>query len=141
VLVYTSDPVENELEVTGPVTLILFASSDAPDTDFMAKLIDVHPDGYAQIVVEGVVRARYRDSSDSPKLMTDGEVYKFTIDMVATSHVFMPNHRLRLDITSSNFPRYDRNLNTGEAFGSVAVPRIAKQTVYHNEAHPSHILL
>ena len=141
VLVYTSAVVTDALEVTGPVVVTLYAASDAPDTDFTAKLVDVRPDGYAQNLADGIVRARYRSSRQTPTPLTPGEVSRFTIDLWATSHVFRPGHRLRVEISSSNFPRFDRNLNTGadQATGTRWQP--AHQTVFHDARYPSHILL
>ena len=141
VLVYTSDPLEQPLEVTGPVTVALWASSSAVDTDFTAKLIDVHPDGYARNLVDGILRARYRESASAPKLMEAGKPYLFTIDLWATSNVFLPGHRIRLEISSSNFPRFDRNLNTGEAFGEGTKGTTARQNVFHQTEMASHVLL
>jgi putative CocE/NonD family hydrolase len=141
VLVYTSAVVTDALEVTGPVVVTLYATSSAPDTDFTAKLVDVRPDGYAQNLADGIVRARYRKSRQTPTPLTPGEVSAFTIDLWATSHVFRPGHRLRVEISSSNFPRFDRNLNTGadQATGTHWQP--AHQTVFHDTRYPSHILL
>ena len=141
VLVYTSAVVTDALEVTGPVVVTLYAASDAPDTDFTAKLVDVRPDGYAQNLADGIVRARYRSSRQTPTSLIPGEVSRFTIDLWATSHVFRPGHRLRVEISSSNFPRFDRNLNTGadQATGTRWQP--AHQTVFHDARYPSHILL
>ena len=141
VLVYTSAVVTEALEVTGPVVVTLYAASDAPDTDFTAKLVDVRPDGYAQNLADGIVRARYRSSRQTPTSLIPGEVSRFTIDLWATSHVFRPGHRLRVEISSSNFPRFDRNLNTGadQATGTRWQP--AHQTVFHDARYPSHILL
>src|SRR5262249_11931579 len=113
VLVYSTAPTTEDLEVTGPISLELYAKSSAVDTDFTAKLVDVWPDGFAQNIAEGVIRARYRDSRETPSLMTPGQVYKFTIDLWATSNVFKKGHMVRLEVSSSNFPRFDRNLNTG----------------------------
>jgi putative CocE/NonD family hydrolase len=141
VLVYTSDFLDNEIEVTGPVKVVLFASSDAPDTDFVAKLVDVYPDGRAINVAEGVLRARYRDSLTHPEPLQPGKTYSLTIDLVATSNVFLPGHRIRVDVTSSHFPQFDRNPNTGDQFGITASVRVARQTVYHASGNPSHILL
>ena len=141
VLVYTSEALEEPLEVTGPVTVELWASSSAIDTDFTAKLVDVRPDGYAQNLVDGILRARYRNSSSKPELMEAGKPYKFTIDLWATSNVFLPGHRIRLEISSSNFPRFDRNLNTGEAFGEGTRTRPAQQTIFHDGTMATHVLL
>jgi len=141
VLVYTSEPLERPLEVTGPVTVALWASSSAIDTDFTAKLIDVHPDGYARNLLDAIIRARYRESSSAPKLMEAGKPYLFTIDLWATSNVFLPGHRIRLEISSSNFPRFDRNLNTGEAFGEGTKGITARQNVFHQADMASYVLL
>ncbi len=141
VLVYSSAVLDRELEVTGPVKVVLHASSDAPDTDFVAKLVDVYPDGRAFNVAEGIVRARYRESLSRPALLDPSRVYEFTIDLVGTSNVFLKGHRIRVDITSSHFPQFDRNPNTGEAFGLTAKVRVANQTAYHSSRYPSHILL
>jgi putative CocE/NonD family hydrolase len=113
VLCYTTSPLDRPLEVTGPISLVLHVSSSAPDTDFIAKLIDVDPDGRALFLTEGALRARYRNSVTRQELLTPGEIYQIELDMFATSNVFLPGHRLRLEITSSNFPRFDRNTNTG----------------------------
>ena len=142
VLVYTSAVVTDALEVTGPVMVTLYAASDAPDTDFTAKLVDVRPDGYAQNLADGIVRARYRElARRRPTPLTPGEVSRFTIDLWATSHVFLPGHRLRLEISSSNFPRFDRNLNTGDDQATGTRWQPAHQTVFHDARYPSHILL
>jgi putative CocE/NonD family hydrolase len=141
VLIYTSEPLEYPLEITGPVTVSLWASSSAVDTDFSAKLIDVRPDGYAQNLVDGILRARYRESASAPRLMEAGKPYQFTIDLWATSNVFLPGHRIRLEISSSNFPRFDRNLNTGEAFGEGTRGIAARQTVFHQRDMASCVLL
>jgi putative CocE/NonD family hydrolase len=141
VLVYTSEPLDAPLEVTGPIIVKLFAASNAVDTDFTAKLVDVRPDGYAQNIADGIIRARYRESTLRPMPLTPGTVYEFTIDLWATSHVFFAGHRLRIDIASSNFPRFDRNLNTGEdqATGTRRVK--AEQTIFHDAPRPSHVIL
>ena len=141
VLVYTSDPLEKPLEITGPVTVSLWASSSAVDTDFTAKLVDVHPDGYARNLLDGIIRARYRESEETPELMEPETPYRFSIDLWATSNVFLPGHRIRLEISSSNFPRFDRNLNSGEPFGEGARGLSARQTVYHSEDMASYVLL
>lgn len=141
VLVYTSEPLSKPLEVTGPVTLKLYAASTAKDTDFVAKLVDVHPDGSAYNVADGVIRARFREDAEHPTLITPGEVIEYTIDMWTTSNQFQPGHRIRVDLTSSDFPRYDRNPNTGHDFGVDAELEVAGQTVFHDSRYPSHILL
>ena len=141
VLVYTSTPFEEPLEITGPVTVSLWASSSAVDTDFTAKLVDVHPNGYAQNLLDGIIRARYRESASAPKLMEAKKPYLFTIDLWATSNVFLPGHCIRLEISSSNFPRFDRNLNTGERFGEGTKMIPAQQTIFHQDDMASHVLL
>ena len=141
VLVYTSDPLEEDLEITGPVEVKLFASTDARDTDFTAKLVDVGPDGYAVNVSDGIIRGRYRESREYQKLLEPGTVYEFTIEMGPTSNVFLKGHRIRVDIASSDFPRFDRNPNTGNKFGQDAELRVAHQTVLHDVEHASHIIL
>ena len=141
VLVYTSEVVTSALEVTGPVTVTLYAATSARDTDFTAKLVDVRPDGYAHNLADGIVRARYRESRERPTLLTPAEVYRFTIDLWATSHVFLPGHRVRVEISSSNFPRFDRNLNTGAEQATGRQWQTALQTVFHDSRYPSHIVL
>ncbi len=141
VLVYTSDFLEREIEVTGPLKVVLHAASDAVDTDFVAKLVDVYPDGRAVNVAEGILRARYRDSLSEPKLLEPGQVYAMAIDLIGASNAFLPGHRIRLDITSSHFPQFDRNPNTGAPFGTSADIKVAHQTVFHSAARPSHVLL
>ncbi len=141
VLVYTSDFLKEEIEVTGPVKVVLHAASDAPDTDFVAKLVDVYPDGRAFNVAEGILRARYRGSLSQPKLLEPGKIYEVTIDLVGTSNTFLKGHRIRVDITSSHFPQFDRNPNTGELFGASAKIKVAQQTIDHSSAHPSHVVL
>jgi uncharacterized protein len=141
VLVYSTPALAQDLEITGPIRLELFASSSAVDTDFTAKLVDVWPDGFAQNLTEGIVRARYRDSQEQPTLMNPGQTYKFTLDVWATSNVFRKGHRLRLEVSSSNFPRFDRNLNTGEDTPSGRKGVAATNTVYHDADHPSALIL
>ena len=141
VLVYTSAPMTAPLEVTGPVRLVLWAASSAPDTDFTAALSDVQPDGTARALTDGIVRARYRASRTTPTLLTPGQPTEFTIEVGATSNVFLPGHRLRLEVSSSNFPRWDRNPNTGAPFGTDAAVAVARQTVFHDLAHPSRLVL
>jgi putative CocE/NonD family hydrolase len=136
VLVYSTAPFTQDTEVTGPVTLDLYARSSAVDTDFTAKLVDVAPDGYAQNLTEGIVRARYRDSQEKPKFMNPGQVYKFHIDLWATSNVFRKGHILRLEISSSNFPRFDRNLNTGQEAWEGQRFVSAANTILHDAEHP-----
>ncbi|MDQ2684041.1 MAG: CocE/NonD family hydrolase, partial [Chloroflexota bacterium] len=141
VLVYTTEPLEEDLEVTGPVVMHLWASTDGPDTDFTAKLCDVFPDGRSWNLCDGIVRARYRNGRAPASLLEPGEVYKFEIDMWVTSNVFKAGHRIRIEISSSNFPRFDRNLNTGGPIGRETEARTAMQRVYHDPDRPSHVLL
>jgi putative CocE/NonD family hydrolase len=141
VLVYTSEILSSPVEVTGPVTMKLFAASSAPDTDFTAKLVDVYPDGSAYNVADGVVRARFRDSLSDPAPIEPGAIVEYSIDMWATSHEFLPGHRIRIDITSSDFPRYDRNPNTGHEWGADDRLEVARQTVFHDSRYPSHMIL
>ncbi len=140
-LTYTSEPLEQELEVTGPVTAVLYAMSSAPDTDWVVRLEDVHPDGYVRNLCDGILRARYRDSFERPELLAPGQVYRFDIDLWATSNAFLPGHRVRVAITSSCFPRFDRNLNTGGPIHREAAGQVAINTVLHDELRPSHIML
>ena len=141
VLVYTSEVLAEDLEVTGPLRVTLWAASSAVDTDFTAKLVDVYPDGYAQNLQDGMIRARYRDSASDPKLMTPGQPYRFEIDLWATSHVFLAGHRIRVEISSSCFPRFDRNPNTGTPVESESTLVPASQTILHDAEHTSHITL
>jgi putative CocE/NonD family hydrolase len=133
--------VQEDLEITGPLSVKLFAATTATDTDFTAKLVDVWPNGYAQNLQDGIIRARYRTSSTRPALITANEVYEYTIDLWATSHVIKPEHRIRVEISSSNFPHYDRNLNTGGPLFKEKDFKRATQTVFHDAARPSHIIL
>ncbi len=141
VLVYSSEPLGRDLEITGPIVVHLYAASSAVDTDFTAKLVDVRPDGYAHNLQDGIVRARYRTSRTEPSLMDPGRVYEFTIDLWATSHLVKAGHRLRVEISSSNFPRFDRNPNTGAPLGRDSRLDVANQTIYHRADYPSHIVL
>ena len=141
VLVYTTPVLERDLEVTGPITLSLYAATSAVDTDFTAKLVDVQPDGYARNLTDGILRGRYRESRAAAKLLTPGEVYAYSIDLWATSNVFKAGHRLRVEIASSNFPRFDRNPQTGQAAAEARQLEPALQRVFHDESRPSHIVL
>lgn len=141
VLVYSTPPLEKDLEVTGPIIVTLWAASTAVDTDFTAKLVDVCPCGGAVNLTDGIIRARYRESKACPKLIKAGREYKYTIDLCATSNVFKAGHRIRLEISSSNFPRFDRNPNTGNTFGEDTVLKPATQTVLHEGRYPSHVTL
>ncbi|GAC1702678.1 MAG: CocE/NonD family hydrolase [Candidatus Acidiferrum sp.] len=141
VLVYTAPTFSQDTEITGPVTLELFAQSSAVDTDFTAKLVDVAPDGAAYNLTEGIIRARYRNSQEKAELLNPGQPYKLAIDLWSTSNVFLKGHSLRLEVSSSNFPRFDRNLNTGEdpAFAQKFVS--ATNTILHDAEHPSALTL
>ena len=142
VLVYTSEPLAEDLVVIGPVTVRLWASSTARDTDFTAKLVDVHLDGIAHNVLDRIVRARYRNGAKSaPSLITPGETYEYTIPLGDTATVFRRGHRIRLEVSSSNFPHFDRNLNTGKPLGQDAEMLSATQTIFHDAAHPSYVEL
>jgi putative CocE/NonD family hydrolase len=143
VLVYTTAPLERDLEVTGSVRLVLHAASSAPDTDWTAKLVDVHPDGPALSVTDGILRARYRDGLDRERLLEPGRPERFVIEAGATSMVFRRGHRIRLEVSSSNFPRFDRNPNTGgdNARASASDLRPAHQRVFHDVARASHLEL
>jgi hypothetical protein len=141
VLVYTSEPLKNDLEVTGPIEAKLWASSSAVDTDFTTKLVDVYPNGKAYNLVEGIVRARHRQSVAKPKLIEPGKIYEYSIKLKPTSNVFKTGHRIRVQISSSNFPKWDRNLNTGHPIGQDAEIMVAMQTIYHDKQYPSHIVL
>ena len=141
VLVYSTDPLKQDLEVTGPVMLDLFASSSEGDTDFTAKLVDVWPNGYAQNLTEGILRARYRESTMSAKPIQPDTIYEDKIDLWSTSNVFLKGHRIRLEVSSSNFPRFDRNLNTGKSSATDSMFVKATNTVYHDSTHPSALIL
>lgn len=141
ILVYQSQPLTDRFEVTGNPTVELYAASSAPDTDYFARLIDVTPDGMARDVSLGMVRARYRNGLDQPALIKPGEVAKYTIKMDPTSNAFLPGHRIRLDITSSDFPNYDRNHNTAADQNDDAKLNSAKQTVHHGGIHATRIIL
>jgi len=141
VLIYSTPPLDQDIEVTGPVTLDLFAKSSAIDTDFTAKLVDVGPDGFARNLTEGILRARYRESTSSAKPIIPGKIYEYKIDLWSTSNVFLKGHKIRLEVASSNFPRFDRNLNTGKSAGDSRSEVTATNTIYHDREHPSALLL
>ena len=141
VLVYTSGELKKDLEVTGPIRVVLYAATSAPDTDFTAKLVDVFPDGTARNLTDGILRLRYRESLEKPVLAIPGRTYQVTIDAGVTSNVFLKGHRVRLEISSSNFPRFDRNPNTGRPIADETELRKAAQTIYHDRARPSCVLL
>lgn len=140
VLVYTSEPFKDGVEVSGPIVPTLFVSSDAKDTDVTVKILDVHPDGRAYNLDESIQRMRYREGYDKPPVwMEKGTVYGVTLQPLTTSNYFAPGHRLRIEVSSSNFPRFDRNLNTGgnNHDESTGVP--ARNTVHHSKQYPSHV--
>src|SRR5262245_14771972 len=141
VLVYSTPPLEEDVEVTGFVTAELYASTSAADTDFTAMIVDVDPSGYARYLGDGIIRARYRQSTTKAEPIEAGKSYKYTIDMWATSNVFKAGHRIRFYISSSNFPRFNRNLNTGEKTLGATRMEKARQTIYHDAEHPSAIIL
>jgi putative CocE/NonD family hydrolase len=141
VLVYATPPLESAVEVTGPIVVILWASSSARDTDFIAKLIDVWPDGFAQELCHGIVRARYRESYDRPSLIEPERVYEYTIRLNPTSNLFRSGHRIRLDISSSDFPNFDRNHNTGGDDYRETTLQTARQKIFHDAARPSRVVL
>lgn len=141
VLVFSTPPLEKDVEVTGYVTVELYAATTARDTDFTAMLVDVSPDGYARYLTDGIVRARYRTTTEKAEEVVPGKLYKYTIDLWATSNLFRAGHKIRLYVSSSNFPRFNRNLNTGEMnFGASRMLK-AQQTVYHEADHPSAVVL
>lgn len=140
-LVYTSDPLTGDLEIIGPLRVLLHAASDAPDTDFVARLVDVYPDGRALAIADGILRARYREGTSRPSYLVPGKTYALTIDLTGTAVLLPKGHRLRVHIASSAFPEFDRNPNTTEPFGTSAKIAIAHQTISHSRAYPSYIEL
>lgn len=141
VLVYTTAPLRSDLEVVGPVKLVLYVASSARDTDFTAKLVDVFPDGYARILTDGILRLRYRESLERTTTLQPGETYEVTIDAGVTGNVFRKDHRVRVEISSSNFPKFDRNPNTAGRIADETRLLRANQTVYHGREHPSRVEL
>jgi putative CocE/NonD family hydrolase len=141
VLVYTSKQLLVDMEVTGPVEVVLRASTNVPDTDFTAKLVDVFPAGETRNLTDGILRARYRDSLEKPRTMKPGEIYRLAIDAGVTSNVFLKGHRIRVEISSSNFPRFDRNLNTGKVVEDEVQLHTANQVIYHDRNNHSYIQL
>src|SRR5436305_13608170 len=131
------------MEVTGPVSVTLWAATNAVDTAWVAKLIDVYPDGRAINLTEGILRARFREGLERPSLLEREQVYQYRINLRATANVFLPGHRIRVDVSSSSFPHWDRNPNTGQALGEATVSDVeaATQAVFHDAARPSHIPL
>lgn len=141
VLVYSTPYLKKDLEVTGPVRVILFASSSALNTDFTAKLVDVYPDGRAIRICEGIIRTSHRNPEENPSNIEPGKIYKYDIDLWATSNLFKQGHQIRVEISSSNFPRFDRNLNSGNNFATDTTQVKAEQKIYHNEEYPTCIVL
>jgi len=141
ILVYTTPALAQDTEVTGPISLELYVSSSAVDTDFTGKLVDVWPNGFAQNLTEGILRARYRNSMEKAEMMNPGQIYRLTIDLGATANVFLAGHRLRLEVASANFPRYSRNPNTGAEPETATTFRAATNVVYHDHEHPSALVL
>jgi uncharacterized protein len=143
VLCFSSPPLSADTEVTGPISLVLHASSSAVDTDFTGALVDVHPDGRAVILTEGILRARYRNSTRAAELLEPDQIYELTIDLWATSNVFKAGHQIRLEVSSSNFPRFDRNSNTGGIIADETeadfIP--AHNRIFHGGSHPSRLVL
>ena len=140
ILVYTSDPFAEGLEISGPITPTLYVSSDAKDTDFTVKVLDVYPDGRAYNLDESIQRMRYRDGYEKPLAwMERGSVYKVTLQPLTTSNYFAPGHRLRIEVSSSNFPRFDRNLNTGGNNYDESTGVVAHNAVHHSKQYPSQL--
>jgi putative CocE/NonD family hydrolase len=141
VLVYTTRPLKREVEAVGPVKVVLYVATSGRDTDFTAKLVDVFPDGYARNLTDGILRLRYRNSLEHPELAKPAEVYEVTIDAGVVSNVFLKGHRIRVEISSSNFPRFDRNPNTGGPIAEETHLTRVNQTVYHDPRHPSRVVM
>jgi len=141
VLVYSTPPLEQDIEATGPVRLILWAASSATDTDFTGKLVDVSPEGKSYNLCDGILRARYRNGMEKPALLEPGQPQRFEIDLWVTSNVFKRGHRIRAEVSSSNFPRFDRNPNSGKPFCTDTELLSAKQTILHDAEHASHLIL
>jgi putative CocE/NonD family hydrolase len=141
VLVYTSEPLSEDTTVCGPIKVQLYASSSAKDTDFMTMLLDVWPDGYAQRLIDGMVRARFRDGMDKPSLIEPGKIYVYNIDLWNTCQTFKKGHKIRIQIASSAFPKYDRNPQTGDVLGKTIKLQTAEQKIFHDETQPSHVVL
>jgi putative CocE/NonD family hydrolase len=140
VLVYTSEPFKDGVELSGPITPTLYVSSNAKDTDFTVKVLDLYPDGRAYNLDESIQRMRYREGYDKPLVwMEAGKVYKVTLQPLTTSNYFAPGHRVRIEVSSSNFPRFDRNLNTGGNNYDEAKGVVAQNNVHHSKQHPSQV--
>jgi len=141
VLVYTSAPIDQPIEVVGKPRVELLAGSDCPDTDWFVHLSDVAPSGASIALADGILRARFRDSLERETFMAPGEVYRFAIELMLVGHTFKPGHRMRISITSSHFPIWSRNLNTGGPIAEETIPRIASNRVFHDRTHASHVVL
>jgi uncharacterized protein len=141
VLVYTTAPLADGLEVVGPLRAVIYLSSSARDTDLVVRLLDVHPDGRSYMVQEAIKRVRYREGYERRALMRPNEVYRVELDLHATAHWFRPGHRMRVQVTGSDFPKFERNLNTGGSNYDEINWVVAENSVHHVEQHPSHILL
>jgi putative CocE/NonD family hydrolase len=147
VLVFQTAPLAHPVQVVGPIEVELWVSTDGPDTDFTAKLIDVHPAsadyprGYAMLLTDGIMRLRYAEDPSAPRLRKPGEVVRITLSLFPTANLFQPGHRIRLDISSSNFPKFDVNPNTGEPEGCAPRRRIAVNTLFVDAGRPSRMVL
>ena len=147
VLVFETEPLTEDVQVAGPLTVELYVSTDAPDTDFTAKLVDQYPPsadypgGFALILQDSIVRLRYRDGLERADLVRPGTVVPVTIDLWMTGNRFVAGHRIRLDVSSSNYPTYDPNPNTGEPIGYHTHTRVARNTVHHDAERPSRLVL
>jgi putative CocE/NonD family hydrolase len=141
ILVYTSEPFKEGIELSGPIVPTLYVSSDAKDTDFTVKVLDVYPDGRAYNLDESIQRMRYRDGYDKKVWMEKGKIYKVTLQPLTTSNYFAPGHRLRIEVSSSNFPRFDRNLNTGGNNFDESKAVVAQNAVHHSKQYPSSITI
>ena len=132
---------DSDFEVTGPIKLKRYASTDAVDTDWTAKLVDVSPDGFAKTLCDSIIRARYRKGFEKSDLLEPDQIYDYDLYVGVTANVFKVGHRIRLEISSSNFPRFDRNLNTGATPGYDSEVKVATQKVFHSSKYPSHLVL
>jgi putative CocE/NonD family hydrolase len=141
ILVYSSEILSQDIEITGPIVIKLYAATSAPDTDFTGKLVDVFPDGRAYNLVDGIVRAKYRNSEWKAEPIQPARIYEYSVDMEATSNVFKAGHRIRVEISSSSFPKWERNLNTGHEFARDAEIETALQKIFHSRRYPSHIIM
>ena len=138
---FQTDELEAPVEVAGRVSVDLYVSTDAPDTDFTAKLVDVYPDGYEALICDGIIRTRYRNGIDQEVMMEPDQVARVRIDLWSTAITFNKGHRIALHVSSSNDPRYDPNPNTGDPLRSNDKTRIAKNSVYFSKEYPSRVLL